>query len=247
MRALTALRMLYRALVRGDEQARYDLAERAARAFYPTYKFSEFGRTFLDDASFLARYEELEGSSNHHALDRKFALDQLVQLALPVPGDTAECGVFKGTSSYLICARTRDKGKPHHVFDSFAGLSEPGAEDGDYWERGNLSCGEDEVRARLAPFDFVELHPGWIPERFGDVADRRFSFVHVDVDLHQPTLDSIEFFYERLSPGGLLVCDDYGFRSCPGATRAMDEFFAERPEPIVHLPTGQGFVIRGAS
>jgi hypothetical protein len=42
----------------------------------------------------------------------------------------------------------------------------------------------------------------------------------------------------------MMVCDDYGFDSCPGARRAMDDFFAERPECIIHLPTGQGLVLK---
>ena len=45
-------------------------------------------------------------------------------------------------------------------------------------------------------------------------------------------------------PGGLLVFDDYGFSTCPGATRAVDEFMASRPEPVIEVPTGQAFVIK---
>ena len=55
---------------------------------------------------------------------------------------------------------------------------------------------------------------------------------------------TLRFFFERLQPGGLLVCDDYGSFLCPGARRAMDEYFADRPEPIVELPTQQAFVIK---
>jgi hypothetical protein len=91
----------------------------------------------------------------------------------------------------------------------------------------------------------VVFHPGWIPERFTDVAERRFCFLHLDVDLLQPTHDALEFFYPRMVPGGVILCDDYGFETCPGARLAVDGFFASRPEPVVHLPTGQGLVILG--
>ncbi len=245
-RAITALRMVVRAL-RGDDSARYFLAEKLTHAIYPAYVFSEYGREFLRDTSFKARYESLEGTSNYRSLDRKYVLDQLVQLACLVDGDTAECGVLRGTSSLFLCERIANSGKEHHVFDSFEGLSEPTAGDGSYWTKGDLAVDEAAVRANLAAFDFVRYHRGWIPERFEDVADRRFSFVHVDVDLEQPTLDSIAFFYPRLSSGGILLCDDYGFSTCPGAKRAMDEFMADKPESVVHLPTGQGFVIRAST
>jgi len=43
-----------------------------------------------------------------------------------------------------------------------------------------------------------------------------------------------------------MLFDDYGFVTCPGATRAIDEFTAEHPDPLVHVPTAQAFLIKGA-
>jgi hypothetical protein len=100
------------------------------------------------------------------------------------------------------------------------------------------------VHKTLQGFGNYRLYKGWIPERFSEVADRRFSFVHIDVDLYRPTRDSLEFFYERVIPSGLILFDDYGMKTCPGHRAAADEFFRARPEPIVMLPTGQAFVIK---
>ena len=72
----------------------------------------------------------------------------------------------------------------------------------------------------------------------------KFCFVHLDVDLYQPTLDSLTFFYEKMIQGGIILCDDYGFTTCPGAKKAMDSFFSDTHEEVVSLPTGQGFVVR---
>jgi hypothetical protein len=116
--------------------------------------------------------------------------------------------------------------------------------DGAYWRPNDLACPEDRVRANLVGLDPVAIHKGWIPSGFSDVEEVTFSFVHLDVDLYQPTLDSLQFFYPRLPPGGILLCDDYGFVTCPGARKAMDEFFADKPEPIIQSPSGQGFVIK---
>jgi hypothetical protein len=88
------------------------------------------------------------------------------------------------------------------------------------------------------------FYPGWIPERFNEAAACRFCFVHIDVDLYQPTRDSLEFFYPRMSPGGMIVCDDYGYVNCPGAKQACDELAADWPERWLHLPTGQGLLIK---
>ena len=53
------------------------------------------------------------------------------------------------------------------------------------------------------------------------------------------------FFYPRLVPGGIVVCDDYGFPTCPGATSAVDEFLADKPEKMLSLASGGGFAIKG--
>ena len=71
-----------------------------------------------------------------------------------------------------------------------------------------------------------------------------FCFVHIDVDILEPTRDSIEFFYPRMMPGGIMLFDDYGFTSCPGAKLAADVFFEGRPEKIGLLTTGQAIIIK---
>jgi O-methyltransferase len=243
-RLLTAARLALRAFARGDDFARYLLAERITALVYPKFRFSEFGRRMLNDEAFIRQYERLQGTDNYHSLDRKFTLDQLLKLVLHLPGDTAECGVYQGASSWFICRGSAGTGKTHHLFDSFEGLSAPGAADGSYWSAGALASSEEEARRTLSEFDHLRYHRGWIPARFEDVRDTAFCFVHVDVDLYEPTLQSVAFFYDRLVPGGMLLCDDYGFDTCPGAFRAMNEFFADKPEAIAMLSTGQGLVIK---
>lgn len=244
LKPITGLRIIYNALIKRDDWSKFFLAEKISRMIYQRYKFSEFGRVFLHDDDFIRYYESFEGTENYHSLDRKYALDQLMKLAVSLEGDTAECGAYKGASSFLICRRIAGQQKKHHVFDSFEGLSVPRPEDGSYWGKGNLATSEALIRENLKEFDFVVYHKGWIPEKFQEVSVMEFCFVHLDVDLFQPTLASLRFFYERLSPGGIIVCDDYGFITCPGARKAMDLFFSKKPEEVISLPTGQGFVMR---
>ena len=231
-----------------EEERAYQISERLVGAVYPHYLFSEYGRTWLDDEAFRRYYQRFMDPGNWHSIDRKFALCELLKLCRTVPGDTVECGAYKGATSYLICREQAlngaEKHRHHFVFDSFAGLSEPDGRDGSYWTAGDLQATEEDVRAALAEFSAFTILPGWIPERFAEVENQRFAFVHIDVDLYQPTRDSIEFFYPRLNPGGILLLDDYGFRSCPGATAAADEFFTDKDEAVANLPTGQGVVVK---
>ncbi len=164
-----------------------------------------------------------------------------------IPGDTAECGVRFGKSTFFLMKALSDPARPHHIFDSFAGLSAAGDEDRptggiEGWAEGDISVEEQAARGYLAQFSNCHFYKGWIPSRFDEVADRRFALVHIDVDLYRPTLDAIEFFFPRLTPGGVIVCDDYGFASCPGATKAFDEYFADRREMVIPIPSGQCIV-----
>ena len=211
----------------------------------PDYRFKWPDMDWWEDDEFnayLLRFGELDGMNT----DRRWMLHQLLQLAVNVPGDTAECGVYQGASSFLICQANEQSllSKQHHCFDSYEGLSAPTKHDGDHWSAGDLTCGLELVKSNLSEFKSVEFHKGWIPERFTDVSDRRFSFVHVDVDLYDPTFDSVQFFYARMNPGAVFLCDDYGIASCPGATRAIDEFLSDKPEVVVRLSAGAGMFVK---
>jgi O-methyltransferase len=223
---------------------RYNAAEALVATVYPKFKFSEYGRLFLEDQAFQDYYRRFMDPGNWHSLDRKYTLDQLLKVVVHLDGDMAECGTYKGASAYRMCLALGKSGKIAHLFDSFEGLSAPGEWDGDYWATGALRTPEASVRKALAEFGNYRVYKGWIPERFKEVADGRFSFVHIDVDLYQPTLDSLEFFYPRIVEGGVIVMDDYGFVTCPGAKRAADEFFSQKLEPVVMLTTGQALVIK---
>ena len=65
--------------------------------------------------------------------------------------------------------------------------------------------------------------------------------VHVDVDLYEPTRDSFRFFFERLSPGGRIVCDDYSWE---GARKAVREVAQEYGVDIVESPYDQAMLIK---
>lgn len=232
-------------LVTGRADLKYYAMARLANMFNSKFHFTEYGQVWRNDAAFEKYYKELVGDE-YHSIDRKYTVNQFLQLIKNVEGDTVECGAYKGATSYLICSFIQQQAqyKAHHIFDSFEGLSKPGNQDGSYWKEGNLTTAEEICRASLSQFSFVKYYKGWIPGRFQEVQELAFSFVHIDVDLYQPTLDSIAFFYDRLNKGGVMICDDYGFSTCPGAKKAMDEFFMDKTEPVIMLTTGQALIIK---
>jgi hypothetical protein len=191
--------------------------------------------------------------------ERLFVLMQMLRKTLPLPGLVAECGCFRGLSSYLLCSYLKEagpgfNGRGYRIFDSFAGLSEPRPEDAVdqaapdaeglrvMSRRGSFAITLDKVKRNLGEHPGIEYFPGWIPDSFPDEPKARYRFVHVDVDLYQPTLDSFEYFYPKLVPGGTIVSDDYNW---PGARRAIETFVLRRRLKLRTTPTGQAYIKRG--
>jgi len=214
----------------------------------------------LDD-QFHTNYEkaqvstQMDLSDNAYRRQRHYTLVQLFRNTLEIPGQVAECGTFHGLSAYQISKIIKESqmDKRFHIFDSFEGLSEIKEEDrsddvkvSDSELRTQFAYGIDLVRKNLEGFDFVELFKGWIPERFQEVAEHEYSFVHVDVDLYEPIKECIDFFFPRLSKGGIMVFDDYGFSpQFPGAKKAVDEFLNKNEvSHFISLPSGQAYIIK---
>ena len=139
-----------------------------------------------------------------------------------------------------------------HLIDSFAGISPPQEEDDGRgvvmkpgFDGGAFASPLELVKHTLREFPAVAIHPGWIPAVFAQLPEARWCFVHLDVDLYEPTLACLNYFYPRLVDGGVIICDDYGAPLFPGAHRAWDEFLREmRPavyragyRPVRHFET----------
>jgi hypothetical protein len=244
LRQLKRLAEYGRMRLSGDEAAReyggFGLLAEARSVLLPGYPLTDMMKVWPEDHELLdemRRFDPTERSA-----DRKFFLRELLKLVDHLDGDTAEAGVYEGGSSLLMC-RARGARSTHWGFDSFEGLSAPSERDGSFWTAGDLASSEASARALLEPLGAVVLK-GWIPEVFSEASIERLVFAHVDVDIHDPTRASFEYFYDLVVPGGVIVCDDYGFTPCRGAKQAVDEFMADRPENVIHSPTGQGIVIK---
>jgi hypothetical protein len=192
---------------------------------------------------------------------RAYQLARYAQMSAAVPGSRAECGVLRGLSALLLAATLR-KAAPAfdlrqlYLIDSFEGLSamhpadavKATAAGGTYSMRegafGDTSAGH----VRRVMDDCCSIVQGWIPEVLASLPETSWAFVHLDVDLYEPTLGGLEYFVPRLSPGAVVINDDYLSPLFPGAGQAWDEYFEERELPFVVLDSGQAvFVNRPAA
>ena len=165
-------------------------------------------------------------------------LFQAVQATHKVPGEMAEVGVYLGgTAAIMMMA---DSAKPLHLFDTFTGLPTGG----DYLQKGEYAGSMESVSRTLAGYQGrFTLYPGLFPKESSHaVGHLRFSFVHLDMDLYEGTLDALRFFWPRMSPGGIVLSHDYP--QIEGIVRAFEVFFAEQPESFLPLSGQQCLAVK---
>ncbi|MFA5222221.1 MAG: TylF/MycF/NovP-related O-methyltransferase [Methanoregula sp.] len=203
-------------------------------------RLSHYGRT--DRKQFATSLKKIKSETELLLEDiEAYHIHMAVKITQKVPGDIAEVGVYKGGSAKIICAAKGDK--PLHLFDTFEGL--PKVDDVDMvWPfyEGKFAASYDSVKAYLGTEKNVHFYKGIFPDTSGPVKDTRFSLVNLDVDTYESTKKCIEFFYPRMSSGGVIISHDY--LTAPGVQKAFDEFFIDKQEPVVETAGSQCFVVK---
>lgn len=203
-----------------------------------------------NDYGEFARYRCLATPYSLVSSDRLYVLYALALNAVHLQGEFWECGVYKGGTARMLAEFLATHGRPDcklHLFDTFSGMPETD-KNFDLHRKGDFAdTSLGVVRQVVGHPERVEFHPGWIPETFQGMANARVSLAHVDVDIYRSIRDCCEFIYPRLNAGGAMIFDDYGFPTCPGARKAVDEFFSGKAESPIVLQTGQAIVIRSAA
>ena len=161
-----------------------------------------------------------------------------------IPGDIAECGVYRGASLIPMAVWvTQNKiNKTLFGFDSFEGFADSivkdqsmGGADIDHKHPGGMNETSLElVESKLRSFRLqnVRLQKGFFERTLPQVSETRFSFVHLDCDAYDAYLECLSFFYPRMNSGGIILLDEYNDPPWPGCNAAVDEFLAGRPESL---------------
>jgi O-methyltransferase len=161
-----------------------------------------------------------------------------------IEGDLAELGVFRGNTARLVHHYLPER--KFYLFDTFAGFDErdirvEGAKTGRETRTTEFSDTTVEMaRGNIAPQnDNVQFFPGYFPQSAPDFLSRcKFAMVHLDADLYEPMLAGLDYFYEKVVPGGFILVHD--FNSWLGARKAVQDFFKDKPEIPVPLPDKSG-------
>ncbi len=163
---------------------------------------------------------------------------ELYKMIIDKPGDIIEMGVFKG-ASFMRWAKFRNIFENNFSrkiigFDIFGEFPEADEIDKITREKfittaGNLGISVEELKEKLDELNLnenINLIKGDITKTIvpylNENPQTRVALLHVDVDLLEPTKQSIEKFYKYMTKGGIMVFDDYGY--FPDANEVIDEF-----------------------
>jgi len=160
-----------------------------------------------------------------------------------IPGDFMECGIWRGGAGILMAGYLRIhgiEGRRVHLADSFEGLPEPTAEQDPDLSRDvypQLAVSLQDVKRNFQKYDLlgpsVEFIEGWFADSLPKAPIQRLSLLRADGDLYSSTWEILENLYDKVSPGGVVIMDDYGV--LPQCAQAVEEFFESRDEPLPDL------------
>ncbi|MDP2704173.1 MAG: TylF/MycF/NovP-related O-methyltransferase [bacterium] len=195
------------------------------------------------DEEFIKLYNEISDKS---LMDKRRAwiLYNFAKKCKFLEGSFAELGVYKGAGSRILYEAS-GKTKNIFAFDTFEGLPETDPQKDPFWKKGDLrEINYEEVR-RFLHEDSFKLIKGYFPESTRLVPDKMtYSFVHIDADIYKSTKDACEYFYPKMTHGGVMLFDDYLYLSCPGVREVVDTFFKDKKEKPIPFTTGQCFVYK---
>lgn len=153
-----------------------------------------------------------------------------------IQGAFAELGVYKGDTAEII--HEMDNNREFHLFDTFEGFKQKDLDNetgkaATYTTHNFADTSIDMVRKRLTSDKFI-FHQGYFPDTLKELKDTKYALVSLDADLYNPTIAGLDYFYNKLEKGGVIIIHDYN-PDWPGIMNAVDEFAEANKIPIVPL------------
>jgi Macrocin-O-methyltransferase (TylF) len=177
--------------------------------------------------------------------------------ASKLDGDFVECGVNRGFLSSAIMEDLdwNRLGKTFYLLDTFAGVDEEMISTSPHGEveiqrnrqrlqTGFYVRGLEEVAPNFSQWRNVRIIQGRVPDTLSLVEAARISYLHLDMNCAPPEVAALEYFWEKLVPGAMVLLDDYAYVGYESQKEAMDDLAKEKDLRILSLPTGQGLLVK---
>ena len=196
------------------------------------------------DENYIDLYEK---SNLRISPERAYVLLEFLSHSMKnVQGDVIEMGVYKGSTAFLIADTMLKNNYKRNLFlcDTFEGTPME-SENDNLFRHGRYSdTSLEDVENYLKDFSFIKYIKGFIPKSLDLISDNKFSVCHLHLNLYQSTKNALDFVYDRILSGGVIIVEDYGLNKCLGVKKAVDEFCLDNSCTVINLTTGQGVILK---
>jgi O-methyltransferase len=167
-------------------------------------------------------------------------------------GDFVECGVNKGGYARAIIAYIdiAKADKQFFLLDTFKGIvpelltkAEKAAGKQQHF-KSYYTDSYSQVVKTFDAFSFVKIIRGQVPETLSQVSADKIAFLSIDMNSIVPEIAALNYFWDKIVPGGMIVLDDYAFVTCELQYEAHNKWANEKGIKILTLPTGQGLIVK---
>lgn len=214
---------------------------------------------FIDNPKFASAYKQAINSGHRFAnANENLKVEWRVNTALwaaqqvcNLEGDFVECGVNTGILSIAICnyINFNQIDKSFYLFDTYSGIPEDQVS---YVESTANLKKKNEVydecyeitRKNFSLWPRAHLIRGIVPASLESVIVEKVCYLSLDMNVVEPEMAALKYFWPKLVPGAVVLLDDYGWITCEQQKLAFDCFALEVGVPILFLPTGQGIIIK---
>ncbi len=163
-----------------------------------------------------------------------------------IPGDFVECGVNKGgmaRAAVHYTGFTNATAKKFYLLDTYQGTPKHCLAE-DETRRNQYEECYDRVVQNFHEFKNVVIVKGEVPATLARVPSQQICFLSLDMNALAPEIAAIEYFWPKLSTGGIVVLDDYNNVGHERQKRGFDEFCHQHGKQVMSLPTGQGLIFK---
>jgi hypothetical protein len=214
---------------------------------------------FMKDGAFAAAYARgVQAAGKDYGWHWRVHIGLwAASVAKNLDGDFVECGVNAGfmSSSIMHYLNWNSLNKSFYLLDTFSGLDERYVSDVEIAEgvieknsklidMGFYVTNVDNVIKNFSEWNGVQIIKGSIPETLKHVSSNKVAFLHVDLNCAPPEVAAVDYFWEKMVPGAIVLLDDYAYWGYRQQKTAMDALMRKLGSSVVSLPTGQGLIIR---
>jgi O-methyltransferase len=165
-------------------------------------------------------------------------------------GDFVDCGVNTGFCPMAVIKYTNFNtlNKKYFLFDTFEGMDPRFSTEYEMERSAKLGYGKqaniyEQVSERFSPYN-VQIVKGAIPDTLSGFTGDKVAYLSIDMNCVLPEVQALEFFWDKMVKGGVIVLDDYGYPGCLDQKMAHDAFAKSKGVEVMSLPTCQGIIIK---